>query len=116
MDNGRASITNETIGITFFGILLALGIIKFFFFGFGNYNQKDLLKVDTKNQYVYGDGPEQPARQTKNTYTSDPANDKRATQIRDKFFPKKSTSDKTAIIVVSDTTTTGPAKTDTTVK
>lgn len=91
-DNPRAKVNDTTITIVGFSIVSAFFIVRFFLFGFGNYNNGNTNELPDKNKgnaAIYGDGPDAPARQTKNTYTDTPETAARANEIRDKLFGKE---------------------------
>jgi hypothetical protein len=92
-----------------FGVVLVLVSLAIFLlflapFSFELYNKGETAKtkdVNLHNKDVYGDGPDQPARQTKNTYTDTPEGQKRADAIRDKFFGEGATPETSAVVVDS---------------
>jgi hypothetical protein len=82
-------------------LLVALGIFALFFFPFSfeKLNVGDTAKtkdVNAKSEYVYGDGPGKPARQTANTYTDTPEGQKRADALREKMFGNGISAETTA--------------------
>ncbi|HAS43161.1 MAG TPA: hypothetical protein DCS93_21960 [Microscillaceae bacterium] len=91
--------------------------------GYGKYNASSAVadkKVDYKNDRVYGDGKDQPARQTKQTYPTPEGAGDRMNTIKDKLYGKpkaakvENDSDTTADTVATpkaDSTKTDTAST-----
>jgi|GEM_PF-2589457 len=63
-----------------------------------------------KDERIYGDGKDQPARQTKNTYPDPADGQARADAIREKFYGKANTG-APATTLKADTTATKPDST-----
>lgn len=97
-------------------ILLALAIAFIGFLTACGTDRYNAITDKTKDQHekdtrIYGDGKEQPARQTKNTYPDPADGQARADAIREKFYGKSGSA--TPAPAAKDTTKAGK---DTTAK
>lgn len=91
--------------------------------GYGKYNASSSVgekKVEYENSRVYGDGKDQPARQTKQTYPAPDGIGGRMNDIKDKLYgkPKAANGDSSTSSTTDSTATpkTDSTQTDTTAK
>ncbi len=84
-------VTNYTLN-TF--LATACMLIFFSSCGFDRYNAvtDDTPDVQEGSEYVYGEGPDAPPRQTKNEYANTPESEKQAIEIRKKMFGEQQTT------------------------